>query len=41
MFSRLVVAQALRKLERKNRELREENEILKKAAAYVCHDGMK
>lgn len=28
----------LRKLEKENRELKEENEILKKAAAYVCHD---
>jgi len=30
----------VRKLERENRELKEENEILKKAAAYVCHDEM-
>lgn len=31
----------LRKLRKEIMDLKEENAILKKAAAYVCHDGMR
>jgi transposase len=35
----VVAEQRLRDLERRNRQLEQENEVLRRATAYFAHDG--